>query len=419
MSTEIKDIKLRKVLDSRGNFTIEAEVILKNCSAIASAPSGASRGKHEVVAFAENSAELSIERAEKKVIPELKGMRADEQEAIDNALKEADGTENFSFLGGNLASAISLACAKASAKSHGLKLYEYIRETQKIKEEPCLPFPLGNVVGGGKHAINSTDIQEFLLLPVGARNIIQAVEANAGLHKNVAKALAEKNLLAGKGDEGAWIARASSEEVLDILSREVEKHEKESGIKVKLGLDIAASELWNSKAREYIYKNEGKEKTREEQINYVKELIEKYNLAYVEDALEEEDFAGFAEITEACGKNCLICGDDLYTTNIKRIKHGIEKKSTNAVLIKFNQIGTLSDTYEAIKLAKKSNLAPVISHRSGETEENAIAHIAVAFAAPIIKTGIVGGERIAKLNELIRIGEENINMAKLDKVIER
>lgn len=413
MKTEIQNIKLRKILDSRGNFTVEAEIILKKCSAMASAPSGASTGKYEVIAFAENNVDLSIERAEKKLIPELKGMHADEQEEIDAAIKEADGTEKFSFLGGNLAVAISLACAKASAKAHGLRLYEYIRQSQEIKEEPCLPFPLGNVVGGGKHALNSTDIQEFLAIPVGARDIVQAVAANTRLHKRVAKVLAKKNLIAGKGDEGAWIARTSSDNVLDILTEAAEKEGDESGVKIKLGLDLAASELWNEEKGKYIYKNEGLEKSKEEQIDYIKELIEKYPLIYIEDPLEEDDFAGFAEITEACRSNCLVCGDDLYTTNIKRIKQGIEKKSTNAVLIKFNQIGTLTDTYKAIRLAREKDLTPVISHRSGETEENAIAHIAVAFSMPLIKTGIVGGERIAKLNELIRIGEENINMAEM------
>jgi len=255
------------------------------------------------------------------------------------------------------------------------------------------------------HAEHATDIQEFLIIPVGAKTVIEAVEANSEVHKKTKEAIfKEQRATLGKGDEGAWAPNIRDEEALDILSRVCRAVEEDAGIKIRMGIDVAASTLWDPKKERYVYKKEGKERSREKQIEYICNLIEKYNLYYVEDPVEEEDFAGFVELTKR--NKCLICGDDLYATNVERIKRGIRKKASNTVLIKPNQCGTLTDTYKAINIAKTNNFVTVLSHRSGETIDETIAHLAVAFGSPIIKCGIVGGERTAKLNELIRISEE-------------
>lgn len=408
--TIIKDIRARKILDSRGNWTIEIEVITEYGFGTAAAPSGASTGKHEVVAFPENDVDKAIAEVGDIVAPELIGMDAEEQDVVDEKLKKLDGTKNFANIGGNTAVAISLANSKAAASSYGLPLFMYLGGNFATE----VPYPLGNIVGGGAHAKNSTDIQEFHAIPIGAENIEDAIYANALVHKEMKKSLTKGGSAGGKGDEGAWAAALTNEEVLDLLTAAAEKVGAETGVEVGLGLDVAASEFWDSTKKKYIYERGGKELTTGEQVDYMVELIDNYNLYYVEDPMDEEDFKGFGELTKKA--DCLICGDDLYTTNTKRIEIGIEKTSTNSVLIKPNQIGTLTDTYKAVRMAHNHDLVPVISHRSGETPDETISHLAVAFSCPIIKTGAVGGERTAKLNELIRISEEldqRASMAKL------
>jgi enolase len=414
--TIIEDIKARRVLDSRGNWAIEVDVITRLGLGRCAAPSGASTGKYEVVSYPENSVEKALVEVEECVAPELIGMDAEEQEVVDGLLREMDGTGNFSNIGGNTAVALSLACAKAAASSYGLPLYKYLGGNLATE----IPYPLGNVIGGGAHAVNATDIQEFLVIPVGARNATEALRTNAEVHKRTRKALLEtkgvQNL--GKGDEGAWAPNLTDEEALSVLSLVAQEVEKETGVRIVLGMDVAASELWDGKKKVYVYRREGKKRTPEEQVNHILELMEKYHLYYVEDPLEEEDFESFAALTkEAKG---LICGDDLYVTNVKRLEKGLSRLSTNAVLIKPNQCGTLTDTCQTLRLAKKSGITPIFSHRSGETVDDTIAHLAVAFGAPIIKTGVVGGERIAKLNELVRISEElsphRVRMAALPEI---
>lgn len=406
MSTIIEDIKARKILDSRGNWTIEVDVITKRGFGRCAAPSGASTGKFEVVSFPENSVDKALLEVEETISPELIGMDSQEQEVIDSTLKEVDGTENFSSIGGNAAVAVSLANARAAASSRGISLYQHLGGNFAIE----LPFPLGNVIGGGVHASNAPDIQEFLVIPVGAKNIGEALATNSEVHKKTKEAILKKGKVTlGKGDEGAWAPAIKNEEALELLFGVCEEVCDRTGVKIKLGMDVAASMLWNPKREKYVYKREGRKRSREGQIKYIHELIEKYKLYYVEDPLEEKDFEGFAELTKSA--KCLICGDDLYATNVKRIEKGAKKRATNAVLIKPNQCGTLTDTLKAVKISKNHNLAPVFSHRSGETTDETIAHLAVAFKCPIIKTGIVGGERIAKLNELIRISEEPAEMA--------
>ncbi|MFQ5815375.1 MAG: enolase C-terminal domain-like protein, partial [Candidatus Hydrothermarchaeaceae archaeon] len=268
-----------------------------------------------------------------------------------------------------------------------------------------MPYPLGNVIGGGRHAVKGPDIQEFLVLPIGAKSIMDALRANALVHRRAGDKLSEMGITNfGKGDEGAWAPEIADSKVLEVLSEASAEAQDELGVEMRLGMDVAASELWDDKKKKYTYSREGTDRTREEQIGHMVDLIEENSLYYVEDPLKENDFDGFSELTKEV--KCLICGDDLYATNVERINKGVKKKSSNSVLIKPNQCGTMTDTFKAVKLAKNSHMVPVMSHRSGETPDNTISHLAVAFGCPIIKTGIVGGERIAKLNELVRISEQ-------------
>jgi enolase len=388
-STIIEDIKARKVLDSRGKWTIEVDVITRMGSGFgsAAAPSGASTGENE---------------------PELIGRDSAEQDIIDSILKEIDGTENFSNVGGNAATALSLACAKGAASSYGMPLYQYLGGSQMTQ----LPFPLGNIIGGGAHA-NGTDIQEFLAIPTGSIDIESAIKTNIFVHEEVKKKLKGLGTLCGRGDEGAWVAPLGNEEALKILSEACEDVTSATDVEVLPALDVAASELWDEKKKRYVYERDKKNLTSKEQIEFIEKLIDEYKLYYVEDPLEENDFDGFSKIK----KTTLICGDDLYTTNVKRINQGIKKNSTNSVLIKVNQIGTLTEAYCAIKTAKDNKQTTVMSHRSGETTDETISHLAVGFGCPIIKTGTIGGERISKLNELLRIAEElGLERAKMAKL---
>ncbi len=398
--TIIEDIKCRKTLDSRGMWTIEVDVSTMCGFGRCPAPSGASTGKHEVTTYPEGGIDKAILEIEETLAPELIGMDSEEQDIIDCILKDIDGTGTFSNIGGNTAVAISLANAKAAASSHGISLYQHLGGNFSTE----IPFPLGNVIGGGAHANNATDIQEFLAVPVGATNIQEAVSTNAQVHAAVKEEVSKKDATFGKSDEGAWALNVDDDEALALLSKAAKKVSDSTGIEIRLGLDIAASELYREE--KYTYSRTSRQLSKGEQIDYIVDLIKKYHLYYVEDPLEENDFEGFSEITKKVGKNCLICGDDLYVTNTRRIEEGIRKNATNAVLIKPNQCGTLTDTYKAVKAAHDNNLTPVFSHRSGETTDDTIAHLAVAFGSPLIKTGTVGGERIAKLNELIRITEE-------------
>ncbi len=400
-SARIESIKARKILDSRGNWTIEVDVVTASGLGRCAAPSGASTGKYEVRAFPKGGVDEALSAIEKRVVPELVGMDSADQDAIDGALKEADGTSDFSMIGGNSAVAISLANAKAAANAAGKSLFKYLGKDRMSE----LPYPLGNAIGGGKHAVNGPDIQEFLLLPVGADDLREAMELNIMAYRKVCEGLLQRtNGTFGRGDEGAWAPDLDDASVLEVLSRACEETIDERGCEIKIGLDVAASSFWDPKAGRYVYRKEGVKRTREEHMEHILSLVEDYSIYYLEDPLEENDFDGFAELTKRAG--CLVCGDDLYATNVERIKTGAKRKSTKAVLIKPNQCGTLTDTYKAVSLAKKEGMVPVISHRSGETTDETIAHIAVAFGCPIIKAGIVGGERAAKLNELIRIGEE-------------
>ncbi|HOB17380.1 MAG TPA: phosphopyruvate hydratase [Candidatus Methanoculleus thermohydrogenotrophicum] len=392
--TTIEEITLRTILDSRGNETVEAEIHTRWGFGRAAAPSGASTGTYEARVRPPRQA---IEDAEKNLIPSLIGEDARDQITFDARLREIDGTPNFSSIGANIAVALSLACAKAAASSLDLELFRYLGGVFADKT----PLPLGNIIGGGAHAQGATSIQEFLVVPTGASGASEGVFVNAAVHRAVKKILQTQGKLSGKGDEGAWAPAISDTEAFEIVSEAIATVSDETNVEIRMGIDVAASELWDG--NQYHYKDAIR--TREEQIAYMADLVDRYNLIYIEDPLYEEDFEGFADLTAAVGDRCLICGDDLFVTNVERITKGVETHAANCVLIKPNQIGTLTETFEAIRLAQRSGMETVMSHRSGETTDETIAHLATAFECIFLKTGAVGGERIAKLNELIRIEE--------------
>ncbi|WP_255194326.1 phosphopyruvate hydratase [Natronobeatus ordinarius] len=398
--TLITDVRLRQVLDSRGNPTVEADVLTESGGfGRAAAPSGASTGEYEAIERPPNEA---IAAARDHAVPRLVGEAyAGNQREVDAFLRAADGTDDFSEIGANSAVAISMAAAKAGADVLGAPLFQHLGGTFRGEN---FPIPLGNVVGGGEHAADATDIQEFLVAPVGAPNVADAVFANAAVHGEVAALLEERGVPSGKGDEGAWAPSIDDAEAFEIVEEAVETVEDDVGFEIGFGLDVAAAELYD--AEEGVYEYSDTTRDGDEQIDYIAELVTEYDLVYVEDPLDENDYEAFAELTDRVGDQTLICGDDLFVTNTERLADGIEQGAANSILIKPNQIGTLTDAFDAIELATRNGYESVVSHRSGETEDATIAHLAVATDAPFIKTGAVGGERTAKLNELIRIADD-------------
>jgi len=401
----IEDVQVRKILDSRGNPTIEVDVITWNGFGRAAAPSGASTGSREVVSFPNGGVDVVVREMEDFIASELIGMDARDITTIDEVLREIDGTDNLEAIGGNTTVAVSMAAAKAAAASYNMPLYKYLGGSW-VNE---LPYPLGNMMNGGAHAgVNAPDIQEFLVVPIGASSIAEGIFANASIHKKLKELIQSKdsNFTGGKGDEGGWVPNIANADALEIQSQACEEVGDELGIEIRPALDMAASELWDANEQKYVYAQDGVKRDTGEQIDFVKDIIDTYNMFYVEDPFDESDFEGFAQLTSKVGDKCLICGDDLFVTNKELLNKGIEMNAANAIIIKPNQIGSLSETYATVKLAKQNNIVPVVSHRSGETTDETIAHLAVAFGSPMIKTGAIGGERIAKLNELIRIEEE-------------
>jgi enolase len=394
---EIIDSKITKIFDSRGNPTVEATIFLSYASGTASAPAGASTGKTEVKAYPDNDVDKSVDFYNKHIRNALRGFNAINQGGFDILLHELDGTEDFSAMGGNLATALSMANAKAVANYLELPLYRYVGGLN-----PAIPRPMGNIIGGGKHSKNGTTIQEFLVSSQG-KTFYDSVFYNILVHRRVGEKLSEKlkGQSVGLGDEKAWTADVSDEEAIEIVKSAAGEISSENKVKIYLGVDFAADSFHEN--GKYHYKKSIK--TRDEQIDYAISLNRDHGFYYIEDPLYDSDFEGFAEITKKIGKNAMIVGDDLYTTNATRIQKGIELKSTNAVLIKVNQIGTLSDTVTSVKLATKNSMDTVVSHRSGETTDDFIASLAVAFNSRFIKTGTIGGERLAKLNEIIRLEE--------------
>lgn len=397
--TVIEDLVIRKVLDSRGDPAVEVDVHTASGFGRFSAPSGASTGVHESVAYPEGSVDLAMERFEGEVIPRIMGMDSVYQEEVDNALQEADGTVNFSVLGANVAVATSIAVAKAAASSLDLPLYRYLGGTVANR----LPNPFGNILGGGRHAPGATVIQEFLCVALGP-TVRDSIMANALAHRKLGETLRKRfrDLPVAKGDEGAWAAPLQDEEALALVAEVCQAVEDQVGFQCRPALDLAASEFFRK--GKYHYKE--KSLTPEDQVAFVVSLVDRFNLYSVEDPLEQDDFKGFSRLTEEVGDKCLVIGDDLFVTNVDRIRKGAEVGACNAVLIKPNQIGTLTSTWRATDYAHQRGYETILSHRSGETVDEALAHLAVAFRCGGIKAGTVGGERISKLNELMRIEEE-------------
>jgi len=414
MSTVIEDVIARKVFNSRGEETIEVDVITNSGFGRASAPAGESRGKAEVTYYPHGGVDEAVRKVEELIAPELVGLNADFQEEIDKTLHEIDNTKDFRIIGGNTAFAVSLANAEAAANSYGLPLFQYLGGYSARE----LPYPLGNVISGGRHTSGkSPDIQEFLVLPRGAESFSDAAKANVKVHRKVGEILKKKDKLFnnGRSDEGAWTANITNLEALEVLAKACEEVSNEVNFNCSPGIDVAASTIWNSKNKKYVYQREGKELDSGEQLEFIRQLVEKYHLTYVEDPFHEEDYESFAELTRKLN-NCLICGDDLFATNNERLIHGIRIHAANAIIIKVNQVGTLTDALETIETAKRAGYIPVVSHRSGDTCDWHIAHLAVAFKCPIIKTGVVEGARIAKINELIRVEEFLGDRAKMAEI---
>ena len=393
--TTIEVIELRTILDSRGNMTVEADIHTPGGFGRSAAPSGASTGTLEAKVKPPKEA---VEYAVQNVIPALIGLDACDQQGFDEQLRDIDGTVNFAEIGANIAVALSLANAKAASSSMGVPLFRYLGGAF-VNE---MPLPLGNVIGGGVHAANSTEIQEFLVVPGDATDAEEAVLANAAVHRHIKELLSKHGKSCGKGDEGAWAPQIDDALAFELIAEATGIVADEMNISVDMGIDVAASQMWNGEG--YTYRE--RVRTTEDQIAYIAELVDSYDLVYVEDPLHEDDFDGFAELTSQVGDRCLVCGDDIFVTQVDRIQQGIEMNAANCVLIKPNQVGTLTDTFEAVRLAHTQGLDTVMSHRSGETTDTTIAHLATAFSCIFLKCGIVGGERIAKLNELIRIEEQ-------------
>ncbi len=409
--TEIVNITAREILDSRGFPTIEVDVELE-CGSLgrAAVPSGASTGKFEALELRDNDPERyngkgvnqAIANIEGEIFSTLQGLDAYEQLNIDNILIELDGTENKSRLGANATLGVSLAVAKAAADAHGMPLYRYLGGV----DAHILPVPQINIINGGAHADNPIDIQEFMIIPAGADSIKEALRMGSEVFHSLKSLLKKAGHNVNVGDEGGLApALKSSDEALDYIMQAINLAGYNAGSDIHLAIDAASTEFYNDGL--YHLKGEGKVLSSEQMIEYYQNLLNNYPIISIEDGLAEEDWQGWQHLTKALGEKIQIVGDDLLVTNPERLARGIQEKSANAILIKLNQIGTLTETLQAIRMAKNSAWKTIISHRSGETEDTTIADLAVAVNAGQIKTGSVSrSERIAKYNQLIRIEEE-------------
>ena len=415
--TKIVSIKAREIIDSRGFPTLEAEIVLNSgAKAIAAVPSGASTGSLEAYELRDGDKNKflgkgvlrAVENVNIKIAKRLIGFDASKQKEIDDLMIEMDGLENKSNLGANAILAVSLACAKASANSYNLPLFEYLGG----KNANLLPVPMMNIINGGKHADNKIDIQEFMVMPVGAPSIKDAIRCGAEIFQHLKSLLKDDRHNTNVGDEGGFAPNLnSSKEALDYIAKATEKAGYKLGSEVVLALDCASSEFY--KDGKYNLEGEKKILSSDQLIAYYEELVKDYPIFSIEDACAENDFNGWKKITKILGKKIQLVGDDLFVTNPKILSNGIKENMANAMLVKFNQIGTLSETLAAITLAKSAGYNNIISHRSGETEDTTIAHIAVATNAGQIKTGsLCRSDRTAKYNELIRIEEYLGNQAK-------
>ncbi|VVM60642.1 Enolase [Pseudomonas fluorescens] len=414
---KIVDIKGREVLDSRGNPTVEADVLLDNgIIGSACAPSGASTGSREALELRDGDKSRYLGKGVLKAVANingpirdlLKGTDPSDQKALDLAMIKLDGTENKGSLGANAILAVSLAAAKAAAQDQDLPLYAHIANLNGTPGVYSMPVPMMNIINGGEHADNNVDIQEFMVQPVGAKSFSEGLRMGTEIFHHLKAVLKARGLSTAVGDEGGFAPNlASNEDALKVISEAVANAGYKLGTDVTLALDCAASEFYED--GKYNLSGEGQVFTAEGFADYLKGLTERYPIISIEDGLDESDWAGWKILTDKIGEKVQLVGDDLFVTNTKILKEGIDKKIANSILIKFNQIGTLTETLEAIQMAKAAGYTAVISHRSGETEDSTIADLAVGTSAGQIKTGsLCRSDRVSKYNQLLRI-EEQLN----------
>ena len=408
----IEDVLAREVLDSRGNPTVEVEVLLDDgTEGRAIVPSGASTGVHEAVELRDGDENRYLGKGTLTAVKNVNDIIADEvigwdpfdQPGLDKLLIELDGTPNKGKLGANAILGVSMATARAAAESIGMPLFQYLGGVNgKI-----LPTPMMNILNGGSHADNTVDIQEFMIMPVGAKSFREALRMGAETFHNLKKILKAKGLNTAVGDEGGYAPNlATNEEAIQVIVEAIEKAGYKPGDDIRIALDCAASEFYDEEKNVYDWKGEGRVMTAAELVEFYEGICDKYPIISIEDGMAEDDWDGWKLMTEKLGKKIQIVGDDLFVTNTERLKKGIEEKAANSILIKVNQIGTLTETFDAIEMAKKAGFTAVVSHRSGETEDTTIADIVVGLNAGQIKTGSLSRtDRIAKYNQLLRIEE--------------
>ena len=408
----IESVYAREVLDSRGNPTVEVEVVLESgAQGRAIVPSGASTGAFEAVELRDGDksrylgkgTQTAVDNVNNIIAEQLEGMESTDQPGIDALLIELDGTHNKGKLGANAILGVSMAVARASADELGLPLYQYIGGVNAKQ----LPVPMMNILNGGEHADNSVDVQEFMILPVGAPSFKEGLRMGAEVFHSLKKVLSERGLACGVGDEGGFAPNlGSNREALELIVEAISKAGYEPGKDVMLGLDVAATEMYDKETKLYDLKHEGKKLTAEEMVDLYEDWATNFPIITIEDGLDEEDWDGWKVLTDRLGKKIQLVGDDLFVTNTERLERGIEAGVANSILIKVNQIGTITETLDAIEMAKRAGYTAVISHRSGETEDTTLADLAVAVNAGQIKTGAPSRtDRVAKYNQLLRIEE--------------
>jgi enolase len=409
----ITDIFAREILDSRGNPTVEVEVYLEDgAMGKAQVPSGASTGAFEAVELRDGDksrymgkgVQKAVDNVNELIAPELEGWDVFDQVGIDKFMIELDGTPNKAKLGANAILGVSIAVARAAADSLGLALYEYVGGTNA----KTLPVPMMNIMNGGAHADNNVDIQEFMVMPVGATSFKEALRWGAEIYHTLKAVLKSKGLATGVGDEGGFAPNLpTNEDALKVIMEAIEKAGYKPGEQIKLALDVAANELFDEKTGKYTLASEGREFTAAELVDYYAGLVEKYPIISIEDGLAEEDWSAWKLMVEKLGDKIQIVGDDLFVTNTERLARGIKEKSANSILIKLNQIGTITETLDAIEMAKRAGFTTISSHRSGETSDSTISDMAVAVNAGQIKTGAPARtDRVEKYNQLMRIEEQ-------------
>lgn len=408
----ISSLKGRIVFNSRGSKSIEIDVFTDNkFLGRASAPSGASVGSHEVPSFVDNNPELTLKTFESNMAKFI-GVDASDSKAIFEILKSLDTSNNFSRIGGSVAYALSIAAAASASLSLDVPLFAMLNDKGPYR----FPYPLGNIVGGGSHAGPGTpDIQEVLVCPMGARTIMEALETNFIIHKQVRTVLEkiDNKFTYGRGDEGAWAPNVNNDEAVSIVAQAVENAGLRVGKDVALGIDFASSSIWDSTRKIYDYSRQGLVRNTEEQIGFVEDLIKNYHLIYAEDPVNEDDFESMALLTKR-NKNCLITGDDMLVTSSERVHEACKYGACNGAILKVNQAGTLHNALDFADNCTKNNIKIITSHRSGESIDAHISHIAIATSSKMIKTGVVGGERVSKLNEFLRLSEYDLIKGMID-----